>query len=57
MTLDRDRPEVLQPPQHPQACCTQQTLTVPPDVNAKTGQKHDEPAPLTGRTSSLWRNG
>jgi hypothetical protein len=46
MTLDRDRPEVLQPPQHPQACCTQQTLTVPPDVNAKTGQKHDEPDPL-----------
>ena len=25
-----------QPPEHPQACCTQQTLTVPPDVNAKT---------------------
>ena len=30
MTLDRDRPEILQPPQHPQACCTQQTITVPP---------------------------
>ena len=28
MTLDRDRPEILQPPQHPQACCTQQTITV-----------------------------
>jgi hypothetical protein len=48
MTLDRDRPEVLQPPQHPQACCTQQTLTVPPDVNAKTRQKHDYP-------SAAWR--
>ena len=36
MTLDRDRPEILTPPGHPQACCTRQTLTVPPDVNAKT---------------------
>ena len=44
MTLDRDRPEILQPPQHPQACCTQQTITVTPDVLAKTAQKHDYPA-------------
>jgi hypothetical protein len=44
MTLDRDRPEILTPPGHPQACCTQQTLTVPPDVNAKTAQKHDYPS-------------
>jgi hypothetical protein len=48
MTLDRDRPEILQPPEHPQACCTQQTITVPPDVNAKTAQKHDYP-------SAAWR--
>jgi hypothetical protein len=48
MLLDRDRPEILQPPQHPQACCTQQTITVPPDVNAKTRQKHDYP-------SAAWR--
>jgi hypothetical protein len=48
MTLDRDRPEILTPPQHPQACCTQQTLTVPADVNAKTRQKHDYP-------SAAWR--
>ena len=40
MTLDRDRPEILQPPQHPQACCTQQTVTISPDVLAKTAQKH-----------------
>ena len=32
------------PPEHPQACCTQQTLTVPPDVTAKTAQKHDYPS-------------
>jgi len=48
MQLDRDRPEILQPPGHPQACCTQQTITVPPDVNAKTRQKHDYP-------SAAWR--
>jgi hypothetical protein len=48
MRLDRDRPEILQPPEHPQACCTQQTLTVPPDVLAKTAQKHDYP-------SAAWR--
>jgi hypothetical protein len=44
MTLDRDRPEILTPPEHPQACCTRQTLTVPPEVNAKTAQKHDYPS-------------
>jgi len=48
MTLDRSRPEILQPPQHPQACCAQQTITVPADVNAKTRQKHDYP-------SAAWR--
>ena len=48
MTLDRGRPEILRPPQNPQACCTQQTLTVPPDVLAKTAQKHDYP-------SAAWR--
>jgi hypothetical protein len=48
MTLDRDRPEILQPPEHPPACCTQQTITVPPGVLAKTAQKHDYP-------SAAWR--
>jgi len=48
MTLDRDRPEILQPPEHPQACCAQQTITVSPDVLAKTAQKHDYP-------SAAWR--
>jgi hypothetical protein len=48
MALDRDRPEILTPPEDPQACCTQQTITVPPDVNAKTRQKHDYP-------SAAWR--
>jgi hypothetical protein len=53
MTLDRDRPEILTPPEHPQACCTQQTLTVPPQVTAKTRQKHDYPS--TGHRRSYSR--
>ena len=44
MALDRPRPEILTPPGHPPACCTQQTITVPPDVAAKTRQKHDYPS-------------
>jgi hypothetical protein len=44
MTLDPDRPEILAPPAHPQACCTQQTITAGPDVAAKTRQKHDYPS-------------
>jgi len=44
MTLDRSRPQILTPPQHPPACCTQQTLTIGPDVAAKTRQKHDYPS-------------
>jgi hypothetical protein len=48
MALDRDRPEILQPPEHPPACCAQQTITVPADVLAKTAQKHDYP-------SAAWR--
>jgi len=44
MRLDRDRPEILQPPEHPPACCTRQTLTIPPEVTAKTAQKHDYPS-------------
>ncbi len=38
------RPEILTPPGHPPACCTQQTITVPPEVAAKTTQKHDYPS-------------
>jgi hypothetical protein len=48
MKLPRDRPEILTPPQHPPACCTQQTITVPPEIAAKTRQKHDYP-------SAAWR--
>jgi hypothetical protein len=48
MTLDRNRPEILTPPQHPQACCTQQTITAGPGVAPKTRQKHHYP-------SATWR--
>jgi hypothetical protein len=44
MTLPHDRPQVLEPPEHPPACCLQKTITVPPSVNAKTAQKHDYPS-------------
>jgi hypothetical protein len=49
MKLDRNRPEILTPPQQPPACCTQHTITVPPQVAAKTRQKHDYP-------SAAWRH-
>jgi hypothetical protein len=48
MTLGRDRPEILTPPEHPPACCGQHTITVPPEVAAKTRQKHNYP-------SAAWR--
>jgi hypothetical protein len=44
MTLPHTRPEVLSPPAQPPACCAQQTITVPAQVNAKTAQKHDYPS-------------
>ena len=43
MSLTRQRPE-SSPRPHPPACCTQQTITVPPEVHAKTAQKHDYPS-------------
>jgi hypothetical protein len=48
MTLNRNRPEILTPPEEPPACCTQQTITVGPQIAAKTRQKHHYP-------SAAWR--
>jgi hypothetical protein len=45
LTLPHDRPTILKAPEHPPTCCTQQTITVPPTINAKTAQKHDYPSP------------
>jgi hypothetical protein len=50
MSLDRGRPEILTPPQHAPACCTQHTITVPPQVAAKTRQEHDYPSPAWRRS-------
>jgi hypothetical protein len=50
MTLTRDRPEILTPPEHPPACCTQQTITIPPHAGAKARQKHDYPGPQWRRS-------
>jgi hypothetical protein len=44
MLLDRSRPEILTPPQHPPACCTQQTITAGPEIAEKTRQKHHYPS-------------
>jgi hypothetical protein len=52
MTLDRNRPEILTPPGHPPARCTQQTITVPPQIAATTRQKHDYPSAAHRRSST-----
>lgn len=44
MALGFERPEVLSAPEHRPRCCTQRTLTVPPEINAKTAQKYDYPS-------------
>ena len=50
MTLSRDRPQILTPPARPPACCAQQTITIPPEICAKTAQKHDYPSPAHRRS-------
>ncbi len=50
MSLPYQHPTIDTPPEHPPVCCTQQTITVPPNVNSKTTQKHDYPS-KTHRTS------
>jgi hypothetical protein len=44
LALSYDRPEITAPPDPAPRCCTQATLSVPPEVNAKTRQKHDYPS-------------
>ena len=43
MALSHARPEVI-PPEHLPRCCTQQSMTVPVAITAKTAQKHDYPS-------------
>ena len=49
LRLSHEHPSVLSPPEHPPTCCTQPSLTVSPQVNAKTAQRHDYP-------SAAWRS-
>jgi hypothetical protein len=44
LALGFERPQVIDPPTERPRCCVQETLTVPPEVNAKTAQKHDYPS-------------
>jgi len=44
IALSHEHPTVLKAPEHPPACCTQKTITVPASVNTKTAQKHDYPS-------------
>lgn len=44
MALPYDRPEVTETAVALPRCCTQKTLSVPPEINAKTAQKHDYPS-------------
>jgi hypothetical protein len=44
MTLPFDRPHIPAPPDPAPRCCTNATLSVPAEVNAKTRQKHDYPS-------------
>ncbi len=39
-----DRPQVSSPPVELPKCCSQASITVGPEVNAKTAQKHDYPS-------------
>jgi hypothetical protein len=44
MALSYTRPEIAAPLEEPPTCCVQQSITVPPSVNAKTRQKHPYPS-------------
>lgn len=44
IALSHERPTITEPPEHPPCCCSQQSITVPPSVAAKTAQKHDYPS-------------
>jgi hypothetical protein len=44
LSLGFDRPQVHCPPEQLPKCCSQRTITVAPEVNAKTAQKHDYPS-------------
>jgi hypothetical protein len=50
LNLSFARPSVTDPPGTPPRCCRQRSLTVPPNVNDKTRQKHPYPSPVHRRS-------
>jgi hypothetical protein len=48
MTLDRQRPEILTPPEHPPDCCGRQTLTVPRTWPPRPARSTTTPRRRTG---------
>jgi hypothetical protein len=46
LALSWERPSVSHPPTEPPRCCAQKSITVPPQVNEKTRQKHDYAGPV-----------
>jgi hypothetical protein len=46
LSLSHAHPEVIEAPsEDPPCCCTQRSITVPPQVNDKTAQRHDYLSP------------
>ena len=50
LTLSFNRPSIAKPPLLPPRCCRQRSITVPPNVNDKTRQKHPYPSPTHRRS-------
>ena len=50
LTLSFSRPSVTKPPSSAPRCCRQASITVPPNVNDKTRQKHPYPSPVHRRS-------
>jgi hypothetical protein len=52
LELPATHPRVLDPPVSPERCCRQVSITVPPEVNEKTRQKHPYPGAAFRRSYS-----
>jgi hypothetical protein len=50
LTLSFSRPSIAKPPLLAPRCCRQASITVPPNVNDKTRQKHPYPSPTHRRS-------
>ena len=50
LSLSFAHPSVTDPPVTPPRCCRQRSITVPPNVNDKTRQKHPYPSPVHRRS-------